>query len=207
MARRCAHWGGYARQVRRVGVAAVAVLVVLSGCAAPQAAVNSQPGVRIEGSVRIDARGGDNCWAATYVEDGTEVAAPLGLPEGFETRDIVMADPGNPGNDFDGPALMNADGSPVGFSGGTAIVRAKYAALDDPALAEQREACAWKTAPLVVDGPAGIWIDPDGLAEAIYICSDSIGENQDPGELASRLDECDKTTREPVPNASVAGES
>ena len=202
-----AEFGGYARRVRRVGVAvAVGVLVTLAGCAAPQAAVNSQPGVRIEGSVRIDAQDGDACWTATYVEDGTEVAAPLGLPDGFETRDIVMADPSNPGNDFDGPALMNSDGSPVGFSGGTAIVRAKYAALDDPDLAEQRERCGWTSAPLVVTGPDGIWVDPDGLAETIYICSDSPDENQEPSELAAHLDECDKTTREPVPNASVAGD-
>jgi len=193
--------------VPRGGIAvAVAALLVLSGCAAPQAPEHSQPGVRIEGSVRIDAQGGDNCWTATYLEDGAEVAAPLGLPEGFETRDIAMADPSNPGSDIPGPALMNSEGSPVGFSAGTAIVRAVYAPLDDPDLAQQRERCGWMSAPLVIAGPGGIWIDPDGLTETIYICGDSLGEPQEPGDVAEHLDECDKTTREPVPNASIVGD-
>ena len=187
-----------------VGAAFAAVVAVMvAGCAAALPASEfAQPGVRVQGSVLLHKDAGDNCWHVSYVDGGTEVAAPLALPAGYEARDIAMFDPGT-GKDVPGPALISADGEVVGFVNGTVIFAGEYRALDDAALADARERCAWTSPPLVPDEGTGISTDPDGLTEVVYLCrsgNDGTGPDENP---AMHLDECDKSTREPLVNAST----
>lgn len=65
------------------------------------------------------------------------VRAALHVPAGYTTADIAMANPDTPGDDIPGPALIDAEGQPVGFANGNVIIAGVYAPLDDPAVAAE----------------------------------------------------------------------
>jgi hypothetical protein len=185
------------------GVASVAIAVALlvTGCADVAASPYAVPGVRVQGSVELQAGGAKDCWVVRYTHDGSTVEAPFALAPGYEARDVAMADP-SIGQDVPGPALINPDGELVGFMGGTVVISAEYASLDDSRFSEQREACGWTSAPLAPEEPGGVWVDPDGLTQVVYLCSSETDSAGDQPPIASVLDECDRSTFSPVPSAS-----
>ncbi|WP_062077398.1 hypothetical protein [Demequina globuliformis] len=200
------HAGGF--------VVATAAVAAVTGCAsaatAPAGASGSLipadalVGIRVEGSVTLDAVDGARCWQATYDGGAGFVESPFLVPEGYTKQDIVMADPMNPGSDLPNPALMNADGDPVGFSSTRSIVSAQYWASDDPAIADAATECGFTGTVLVADAPHGVTMDPDGIESAVRICDGTdgtVGMETDPVPLPD-LSSC-TTSPLPHPVASV----
>ncbi|WP_144018633.1 hypothetical protein [Demequina sp. NBRC 110051] len=132
------------------------------------------------------------------------VSAPFLAPIGYDKRDIVMADPMNPGSDLPNPALMNPAGEPVGFSGTRSMVSARYVAFDDSAIDDAALACEFSGVVLVADEPEGVTLDPDGVETEARLCRDTSGAGSGlEGDPVPRID-LDACESSPIPQPVVS---
>lgn len=190
----------------KLGVAAVvtALVTMLSGCAEPSGGSASGPvdaagspipiedlvGVRVVGAAILLEGKGDTCWSVRYDDGGaSKVEAHLLLPEGYTATHAVMADPSNPGKNFDGTILVDPAGDMVGFADTGVMIAATYGDPSDPIVAEGLAKCGWEGPPLVPDVEGGVTVDPDGLPQTVYTCTTN-GDGMAQGPID--LDACDK---------------
>lgn len=192
--------------IRGIAVTAVAGALAVTGCAQQEvlpASAFAAPGTRVEGSVQIVEDGTRDCWAVRFDEGGVTVEAPLRVPDGYLAADVVMADPMNPGQNYPGPALMDASGQPVAFATTGVFIAATYGELDDPALQADKERCGWTMAPLIADAENGVTLDPDGLSTLTLICrngTDPATGLEGDAPLPVDTDDCVRVTQEPWNN-------
>lgn len=181
-------------------VLGVTAVLALAGCATGAdgpAGANGSPvsleelaGVRVEGPVTLLPDKGGRCWGVTYDDGHSAVQAPLLAPVGYTDANISMADPMNPGSDYPGPAMMDADGNPVGFARSGAMIAATYQDAADPPIADAASHCGWDGLVLVADDPGGVFVDPDGLTGPARVCSGTGDQLPTAGEAAALLDDC-----------------
>jgi len=176
----------------KLGIAvAIAVLAtMLSGCADPSGELASGPvdaagspipnvslvGVRVVGAaVLLEGEGGE-CWSVRYDDGVSKVESHLLLQDGYTSTHAVMADPSNPGHDFDGTALIDPRGDMVGMANTGVMIAATYGDPSDPEVAAGLARCGWKGSPLVPDVEGGVTVDPDGLPQTVYTCTTNSDE-------------------------------
>lgn len=187
-------------------VAALALIATGAGCADPGATGTSvpaapselaTPGVRVEGSATLLHGASAGCWTVEFDAGDGAIQAPLAVPAGFSEQHAVMADPMRPGSDFEGVALIDANGQLLAIEGMRVVIAAQFHALDDADLAAARDMCGWTLPPLVPDQPWGIAVDPDGIDTVAVVCRGGSGDQMTlPGEPLA-----DCTTATPTPYA------
>ncbi|MCB2411918.1 hypothetical protein LGT39_03530 [Demequina sp. TTPB684] len=200
--------------------AVASALALLATACAPSGSNSSTtleylvPGVRVEGPVtllatNVEERTDQNgrsvmtvCWQARFGVDDETVEVPFMPPAGYSASPSVMADPMHPGENFDGPAMLDADGNAVGFADTGVMVAAQFEDVEEQSLREEHERCGWNSLPLVADDPGGVMVDPEGLTTITRICSSDADHMLTAQERAALpgggMHDCVDTPVEPV---------
>lgn len=186
--------------IKRRTICVAVAMVVLAACASPADApvdadgspipLDALDGIRVEGPATLLEGKGGRCWAVRYDDGESAVLAPLLAPPGHTDSQIAMADPMNPGQEHAGPALMDAEGDPVGFVGAGAIIAATYRDASDPTIAGLAQECGWDGPVLVADDPYGVTVDPDGLTGPARVCTSGSDQMRTTGEATAMLEGC-----------------
>jgi len=199
--------------------AAAAVGFVVAACAPSGNASSTTleylvPGVRVEGPVTllatdVEERTDQNgrsvmtvCWHVRFGVDDQTVEVPFVPPDGYGASPSVMADPMNPGENFEGPALLDPDGNAVGFADTGVMVAAQFKDVEEQSLREEQTRCGWDSLPLVAEQPDGVTVDPEGLSTVTRICTSNTDHMLTAQERAALpgggMHDCEDVPVEPI---------